>query len=109
MNPGQLETLIQLERATTTTGDYNAKTSTWNPIGNEWADVSYGTGSERRQAAQEKGQAPATFRVRDNEITRTVKTSDRLVTLDDEQVWDISSNVPANEPGFRDIAAVRSA
>ena len=74
-------------------------------LGREWAQVNYGRGVERREAAMESAKVPATLRVRANSLTRSVNTGD-VVTFDDGE-WDIESNVPFGR-GWRDITAVRN-
>ena len=67
----------------------------------------YGTGTERRQAAQEKASISATFRVRDDSFTRAVKPADHRIQYDDK-VWDIASSVAFGRDG-RDITATADA
>ena len=107
MTAGNRDTLITFQRATTTQDDYGEEVSTWGNLGTEWADVNWGRGDERRQAAMEQGSQSATFNVLDNPMTRTVSLKDRIVL--DGQNWDITSNVPAKKRGERDITAVRAA
>ena len=101
------ETLIEIQGATTTQNQYGEEISAWATLGTEWADVNWGRGDERRQAAMEQGSQPATFNVLDNAMTRAVTLKDRIVL--DGQNWDIESNVPGKKRGERDITAVRAA
>ena len=107
MTSGRRDQLITLERATTVQDEYGEEASTWTTLGTEWADVNWGRGDERRQAAMEQGSQPATFNVLDNPMTRAVSLKDRIVL--DGQNWDIESNVPGKKRGERDITAVRAA
>lgn len=107
MTAGRRETLISFQRAATVQDAYGEEIATWQQLGQAWADVNYGRGDERRQAAMEQGQQPATFNVLDNQMTRGVALKDRI--LADGQVWDIESNVPGKSRGDRDITAVRAA
>lgn len=106
MTAGKRRTLIGLERATITQDEYNEEVHAWVEAGREWAQVHYGLGSERRQAAAEQGQQAATFVVPDNSLTRDVKVKDRLTISEEEGEWDITQNVPG-KPGEREITAVR--
>lgn len=101
------DALVAFERATETRDASNQPRKTWEVVGEEWAQINYGTGSERRAAAGEQGTQAATFQVLDNAMTRTTKLSDRI--NEDGLHWDITSNVPALKDGYRDITAVRAA
>jgi hypothetical protein len=66
----------------------------------------FGTGQERREAAQESASAAATFRVLGNAVTEGVTVKDRIQF--DGSAWDIISNVPIGRPGEgREITAMR--
>jgi head-tail adaptor len=113
---GKLDRRVRFER----------RVSERNSVGNQKADafehlcdrsawVQFGTGQERRQAAQDNATAPATFRVRRDQLTRQLKPRDRLrfdpVTPGDlatAPVWDIVSAVPWEREAI-DVAAVRKA
>ena len=107
MNSRTYDVRLSFERATKTTNSYGDEVSNWAPISNPWANVSYGKGEERRDAAQENATVAATFRVRRNAISDAVSTTDRIVF--DGGAWDITSNVPAPGRAERDITAIRSA
>lgn len=107
MTAGRRNTIITLQRASTTQDEYGEEVSTWADIGQEWAAVNYGRGDERRQAAMEQGEQPATFIVLDNALTRSLTLKDRIVA--DGQTWDITSSVPGRWRGEQDITAVRAA
>lgn len=106
MNGRKRDQLVTLERFTATVNEYNEEIEAWAAIGTEWANVSYGKGSERRQAAMEQASQPATFYVDDNPLTRSITTKDRIV-LDGN--WDIEGNVPSEGRFEREITAVRAA
>lgn len=107
MSAGNRDTLITFETASVEQDDYGEEVSTWATLGTEWADVNWGRGDERRQAAMEQGSQSATFNVLENSITRAVSVKDRIVL--DAQNWDITSSVPGKRRGERDITAVRAA
>lgn len=75
-------------------------------IGEAYADISYGRGEERREAARESAGVPATFRVLATSMTRAIGTSYEIAF--DGATWDIESNVPYNRR-WRDITATRQA
>lgn len=106
MRAGNRQWLIQIERKTSTTDGYGGEVDTWTPFITEWAAVNYGTGNERRVAAQESATLTATFRIRDSEDARSVGPLDRISF--DLGVWDIVSSVPYGREG-RDITATRAA
>ncbi len=86
---------------------YTTQPGTWADYCTEWAAVSFGTGQERRTAAQESASAPATFSVLANSLTRTLSVTDRIVF--DGSNWDITSVVPSRELNAGvDITAVRA-
>lgn len=105
MSAGRKRDKIGIERATVVQDAYGEETPTWGLIGQEWAEVGYGRGDERRQAAMEQGQLPATFVVWDNTLTRSVGLKDRLTH--DGGVWDVTRNVQIR-PGEREFTATRA-
>ncbi|HYI42680.1 MAG TPA: head-tail adaptor protein [Sphingomicrobium sp.] len=104
LSAGRRDRQITFERATVADDDYGGGSETWAAFATEWAQVSFGTGVERRTAAQEAASAPATFRVLANGRTSDVTTRDRIMF--DGSAWDIVSNVPLGREG-REITAVR--
>lgn len=64
-------------------------------IGSRWAAVLHGTGSERREAAIEGAEAPATFVVRSDTLTRTITERDTIRF--DGADYDITSIAPSRE------------
>lgn len=108
MRASERNRLVIFQRATVTTDDFGGETQTWADYCQEWASVSFGTGQERREAAQEAGSVPATFQVLANSKTNALGVKDRISF--DGGVWDITSNVPSREfNAGRDITAVRAA
>ena len=85
-------TLVTLERATTVRDDYNEETESWAQVGEEWAQVFYGRGDERRQAAAELASQTATFQMDANETTLALAENDRLQA--DGRIWDIRGIAP---------------
>jgi head-tail adaptor len=106
MDPGQRESLVTFQRGTPTGDDYTTEGSTsWATLVTAWARIKYGTGQERREAAQERMIQSATFECDWNTTLATVAITDRI-TFESES-WDIVSKAPL---GHREIhfAAVRS-
>lgn len=77
---GRRDQVVRFERATTARNALGGKTaSAWASLGERWALVLFGSGSERREAAQEGAVQAATFRVLADEVTTTVTVADRIV------------------------------
>jgi head-tail adaptor len=105
---GERTTLVTFESGTPTTDDYGGETLTWAAFATVMAKVLYGTGSERRQAAQEGAQQAATIMVNWTPELAAVVPKNRAAF--DEIVWDI--NGPPARVGLNDelhFTAVRSA
>lgn len=105
MRAGSLDKLIVVERGTVTTDGYGGEVIEWSPYCTEPASVTYGKGSERREAAQQSATIAATFRIRSNPTTNAITVTDRIAF--DGGTWDVSSNVPYLREG-RDITAIRN-
>lgn len=103
---GKLADLITIERAAELADDgMSRQASGWFQLCQAWAEVNYGRGSERRIAAQENANIPATFRIRATPVTALIDARDRIRF--DNVLWDISSNVPFGR-AWRDVTAIRS-
>lgn len=106
MDPGQRDRLITIERGTAVPSDYTDESSiTWATLTTAWAAVRYGTGQERRAAAQESGSQASTFGVDYNSITSTVTLRDRIVFLGSN--WDIVAAAPTQGNAMIVFTAVR--
>ncbi len=106
MTLGKMDRQIVVERRTVVLDDYGGEVETWAEICRPWAQIAYGTGSERRVAAQESAVQSASFRIRANPITAGIGAVDRIAF--DGGYWDIAGNVPFQRDR-RDITATRSA
>ena len=105
---GARRTLVIFERATSSRNSFNEEKPAWAEHGRARAQVYFGQGSERREAAQERGRQSATFRMLANATTRGVKMTDRLSALG--SAWDIVSLAPDQPtPGEIEITATREA
>ena len=89
MKTGDLKTPVTFERGTVTTDDAGGETLTWDPLAIVSAKVMYGTGQERRQAAQERTEQAATVMVRFTPTLASVTAKDRI-TFGGAN-WDIAS------------------
>jgi head-tail adaptor len=70
------------------------------------AAINFGTGRERREAAQETASTTATFQIRRNTITATLTPADQLVF--DGGSWDIIDAVRSKDFNrYMDITATR--
>lgn len=92
--------LVTFQRATTAQDDYGEEIQTWGTLCTEFAQVFYGRGDERRQAAMEQGRQSATFQVPSNNSTRSVTLTDRISF--DGSTWDIEGKA-ADVPSRRKI------
>lgn len=81
--------LVTFQRATVTQDAAGEETPTWATLCQEHAQIFYGRGDERRQAAMEQGEQAATFQVPSNTNTRSVTLKDRISF--DGSIWDIES------------------
>lgn len=107
MDPGQRDSLITFQRGVVTSSDYGETIDWTNPttVTTAWARVRYGTGQERREAAQERASQAATFECEWSATLAGVLVTDRIRF--DSDTWDIISKAPL---GHKEIhfAAVRS-
>lgn len=86
---GPRDTLIVIERRTVAEDDHGGAIETWNAFVSEWAAVRFGTGQERRAAAQEQANQSATFRIPANSKTLSLRTDDRIAGYLGSD-WDIT-------------------
>lgn len=84
---------------------YGAERLQWTLVGREWANVEYGRGDERRQAAQERASQAATIAVLSNPVTRSITPKHRVQL--DGVPWDIVGIAPRGA-GLIIFSAVRS-
>lgn len=105
ISAGKRDHIITIERATAGQDAHGEEVSTWAVFTTEWAAVFWGRGSERRQAAMEQGQQPATFQVLANLDTLAVTLRDR-VNLDGA-IFDIAGIAPVGS-GLVEFTGVRA-
>lgn len=97
---------IVFQRFTATTDDYGHEVRIWTDFATEWAQVRFGTGQERRAAAQEGSSQAATFGVLSNPMTRALTTRDRISYMSDS--WNILALNPTSDNKGIVLTAVRS-
>lgn len=85
---GQRDRLITFQTSTATSDDHGGETLAWADIERAWARVRFGTGQERREAAQEAAGQSATFEVLPTAALRAVGPADQI--LFDGSSWDIN-------------------
>lgn len=101
------ERIVIEEAGAPTTDAHGGEEAAWAELCREWAQVSWGTGLERREAAQTQASVPATFRVLKNARTSAVRPGTHRLRFQDA-AWDITSAVPLGTAGI-EITAVRAA
>jgi len=109
-DPGQRETLVTIQRGSLTGDDYGSNIDWTSPttVATAYVRVKYGTGQERREAAQERAVQTATFEADWNPTLDGVIVTDRLYLNEKpSDFWDIVSVAPL---GHKEIhfAGVRS-
>jgi head-tail adaptor len=110
MTTGRRDQLVTLQSFSAGLDEYGEPTlePTWSDIGQAWAQVFWGKGDERRQAAMEQGKQAATFQVLWNAATRAVNIRDRIVMDGGNfDIVGISPNVP--DRASIEFTAVRAA
>lgn len=105
--------LITVQRKTVTIDAYGGEVETWNFYTREYAQISYGTGAEQRNAAQEGASLPATFRFAWTPDLAAAQPLDRLLFSASgevaDQVWDITAVNPLGFNQGVSITATRAA
>jgi head-tail adaptor len=97
---------ITIQRGTVTVDDYGGETASFATLVTTYARVNYGTGQERRAAAQEQATQAATFECEWTPTIATVTLTDRIVC--DGANWDIVSRAPKGLNKQIDFGAVRA-
>jgi SPP1 family predicted phage head-tail adaptor len=105
---GKRRDRITLQRKTVTPDDFGGEIETWQDLGKRWAWIIYGTGQERRAAAQVNASVHATFNVPRDSLTRTLHADDRISF--DGSYWNITgSPVRSLALDGMEVVAVRAA
>lgn len=98
--------LITIEERSVVDDGLGGEEETWSELGQEFAAIFYGTGSEQREAAQRSGSQAASFEVLSNSLTRSLSVVDHRIVYGGG-IWDISAT---QDMGLNDgvrITAVR--
>lgn len=98
--------LIVIEERSVADDGLGGEEETWEEIGQEFAAVFYGSGSEQREAAQRGGSQAASFEVLSNSLTRSLRVADHRIVYGGGE-WDI---IGTHDLGLNDgvrITAVR--
>jgi SPP1 family predicted phage head-tail adaptor len=103
---GRRDREIVFERAAVTKSPMGAERPSWTEHCRALAEVRWGSGAERRAAAQERATVPATFRVLRSPTTAGLTAADRIIF--EGLPWDITSVVPWGRHEI-DITATRAA
>lgn len=102
MTAGAREYLITFEQSGSTTDQYGEEVEGFAESGKAYAEIFWGRGDERRQAAAEQGKQTATFKVPANNLTRALKVKDRIVFQGN---WDIEGLAYPNRADVEITAA----
>lgn len=103
---GQRDTRVRFERdAGPVTDDHGGETPGWAVIAQCWAAFAFGTGTERRAAAQAASSLAASVTVLANSITRTLTTRDRMLV--GTAVWNIVGVTPSRDRSEMLVTVVR--
>lgn len=89
LESGARTQLISFERGTASSDDYGGEDLSWQEIAQAFAQVRFGTGQERRSAAQEGNEQAATFGVLRTPTLDSVNGKDRIQYMG--FAWDITA------------------
>lgn len=103
---GLRESLITIQRGVLTENDYGSDIDWTSPttVATAYARIRYGTGQERREAAQERAVQSASFECDWNATLASVQAADRISF--ESEAWDIVSKAPLGHEEIH-FAAVR--
>lgn len=107
MKAGPRNRKLVFQRKTVIIDDYGEEIATWTDYAIVWAGVIWGTGAERREAAQLSASQPATFRVLADSETLALSVEDRISFAGG--LWNITSVVPLGLNEGLEVTAVRVA
>lgn len=95
---GERPHFVTIQRQGTPTDDgYNPIPGVWHDVATGYARIRYGTGQERREAAQENASIAATLEFDWSPTLAATRPTDRMLVFD--TAWDVASAVTigANE------------
>lgn len=107
MKAGTRQDLVIFQRYEMTENSFGepVKSDTPTVIGEEWAQVMFGSGKELREAARESASQSATFHVRNSSVTRALTPSDEISF---KGLWDITEAVEFSRDEVRIAATKRT-
>lgn len=107
IDAGQRDKLIRFVRPVTTTNDHgDQEEGVPNYIAEAWARVRYGTGQERREAAQRQATVTATFECNWTPTLAAVIETDKISF--DSATWDIASRALVGQNSEIHFTAIRA-
>lgn len=106
MRAGLRNRRIIFQRKTSIEDEYGEEIEIWADYTTAWGQVIWGSGAERREAAQISASQPATFRVLGNSITLTLGVLDRVSFAGG--LWNIISVVPLGLNEGVEVTAIRA-
>lgn len=105
LRAGNLDRVIRIEERQIVDEDASGtEIAGWVFAKKRWARILYGTGQERRQAAQESATQPATIIMRYDSYTALMKSDQHRLFFDDVN-WDIEGIVKIQRQGEVSITA----
>lgn len=107
MKAGPRNCKLVFQRKTVIIDDYGEEIATWADYAVVWGGVMWGTGAERREAAQLSASQPATFRVLADSETLALSVEDRISFAGG--LWNITSVVPLGLNEGVEITGARAA
>lgn len=97
MNPGELDTLIKIQRATTSANTTGDVVPAWSDVFELWSSKRFLKGRELTEARQIVAEVEAKFVVRYSSEVATLQPKDRI--NDHGELYDILESIPV--PGGR--------
>lgn len=106
MNPAKLNRRVAIDSEAITEDSFGGEVKTFGEVGTRAAGIYYGTGRERREAAQESAVQTATIETRLDSLTRIIKPRTHQFRFDGAS-WDIVSAVFEPRQGEAKFEAMR--
>lgn len=87
---GRYDRRVEVSGYTVTQNAAREDVKAWTVLGKRWAKIERGSGSERREAAQERSSLPATVILRYSEFASQIQPQTHRLAFDGLE-WDIES------------------
>lgn len=91
MTVGRLEHRVQIERETVVKDAGGGGASTWALLATRWCDIKAVRGGERLEAGATRSATAFLFIMRQDDVTRALTATDRLVWVSEGIIYDITS------------------